>query len=137
MTDLAAAMGRVQLRKLESSTEGRREVAGRYNKAFAGLPGVVTPEASPHARHVYHQYTIRLRHRDAVQRRLLEQDVESTVFYPIPTHRLPAYDTSNSLPETDRAAEEVLSLPMRHTLTDEEVDRVVTAVQRSVEVDDA
>jgi dTDP-4-amino-4,6-dideoxygalactose transaminase len=83
---------------------------------------------APGAHHVYHQYTVRSSDRDRVLKALNERGVEARVFYPIPIHRLPAYDTDDQLPETDRAVAEVLSLPVRPTLTDEEIDHVVHSV---------
>jgi dTDP-4-amino-4,6-dideoxygalactose transaminase len=132
MTDVAAAIGRVQLAQLPQWTEQRRA-----NAAFldAHLTGVTTPPVAPGARHVYHQYTVRVAgDRDAVQAVLAERGVGSAVYYPTPIHRLRPYlgpDGSPGdwrLPETDRAALEVLSLPVFPSLTGGELDRIVEAV---------
>ena len=126
MTDLAAAIGRVQLRSLEATTEQRIRIAARYRSEMVG---VEHPVVVPGARHVFHQYTVRSDHRDRVLAALTERGVEARVFYPIPIHRLPAYAASgDDLPETDAAAASVLSLPMRPTLTDDEVDHVIGSV---------
>jgi dTDP-4-amino-4,6-dideoxygalactose transaminase len=125
MTDLAAAIGRVQLPGLAANNDARRRVAARY----AGeLVGVEQPAVAPGTQHVYHQYTVRTGGRDRVLKGLNQRGIEARVLYPIPIHRLPAYDTNDHLPETERAAAEVLSLPIRPTLTDEEVDHVVQSV---------
>jgi dTDP-4-amino-4,6-dideoxygalactose transaminase len=126
MTDLAAAMGRVQLRRLAAWNEERRAVAATYDEQLAGV--VTTPVVAPKADPVWHQYTVRTRDRDSLAARLDARGIDSAVFYPVPTHRLPAYDLDLDLAETDRAAREVLSLPIRPGLTDEEVARVVAAV---------
>jgi dTDP-4-amino-4,6-dideoxygalactose transaminase len=125
MTDLAAAIGRVQLTGLAANNDARRRVASHYT---AELVGVEPPAVAPGAHHVFHQYTVRSIDRDGVLNALNERGVEARVFYPIPIHRLPAYDTDDHLPETEAAAREVLSLPIRPTLTVEEVDHVVQSV---------
>jgi dTDP-4-amino-4,6-dideoxygalactose transaminase len=126
MTDLAAAIGRVQLRSLEATTEQRIRIAARYRSEMVG---VEHPVVVPGARHVFHQYTVRSDHRDRVLAALTERGVEARVFYPIPIHRLPAYaESRDDLPETDAAAASVLSLPMRPTLTDDEIDHVIGSV---------
>ena len=91
-------------------------------------------------RHVYHQYTVRVADgRDALVEKLKDRGVGSAVYYPTPIHRLrPFLDESGrpmdrwDLPETDRAAAEVLSLPVFPTLTADELDRVVDAVNDAV-----
>lgn len=125
MTEMAAAIGRVQLRRLDGFTERRRAIAAAYD---AGLLGVETPFTQSGAKHVFHQYTVRSAHRDALHDELDTRAIDSAVYYPVPTHRLPAYRSRQSLPETDRAAAEVLSLPMHPGLADEEIDAVIDAV---------
>jgi perosamine synthetase len=129
MTDLAAAIGRVQLRRLSGWNVERQQVAKAYD---GGLIGVQTPHVALDATHVYHQYTIRTPNRDAVLTGLDKQGIDAAIYYPVPTHRLPAYARDGSLPETDKAADEVLSLPIRPGLTSTEVDRVISAVNRLV-----
>ena len=130
MTDLAAAMGRVQLRRLAGWNEERRAVAATTTSSWpAWSHPVVAPKAEP----VWHQYTVRATDRDALAARLDASGIDSAVYYPVPTHRLPAYDLDLDLPETERAAREVLSLPMRPGLTDDEVARVVAAVNEESE----
>jgi dTDP-4-amino-4,6-dideoxygalactose transaminase len=130
MTDIHAAIGRVQLTKVDAWTEARRR-----NAAFldANLAGVVTPSVAEGARHVYHQYTIRVpEDRDGFVRALKEEfNVGSGVYYPIPNHRLPSlthFAPGLELPETERAAAEVVSLPVHPSLSDGDLDRIATAV---------
>jgi dTDP-4-amino-4,6-dideoxygalactose transaminase len=130
MTDLAAAMGRVQLRRLPGWNEERRTVAAAYDEQ---LTGVVTPVVAPKAEPVWHQYTVRSADRDALAARLDARGIDSAVYYPVPTHRLPAYGLDLDLPETERAAREVLSLPIRPGLTADEVARVVAAVNEGTD----
>jgi dTDP-4-amino-4,6-dideoxygalactose transaminase len=129
MTDLAAAIGRVQLRRLPRWNDERRVVAAAYTKR---LEGVVTPYVMPEANPVWHQYTIRTTRREALHTALDAAGIDAAVYYPIPTHRLPAYDLDLDLPETERAAREVLSLPIRPGLTDPQLSRVVNAVNEAM-----
>ena len=130
MTDIHAAIGRVQLTKVDAWTETRRS-----NAAFldAHLSGVVVPPVADGARHVYHQYTIRVEDdRDGLVKALKEEyAIGSGVYYPIPNHRLPSlerYAPGLDLPETERAAREAVSLPVHPSLSAADLDRIVTAV---------
>jgi dTDP-4-amino-4,6-dideoxygalactose transaminase len=127
MTDIHAAIGRVQLRRLGQWTDQRIENASFYDSA---LVGVATPAVAKGARHVYHQYTIRVsaEDRDQVVRYLSARGVGTGVYYPTPVHRLQAYSLSLDLPVTERLSREVLSLPVYPTLTERERDQVVAAV---------
>ena len=127
MTDIHAAIGRVQLRRLPEWTRQRRETAARFD---SGLEGVVVPPVAPGAEHVYHQYTVRVpEDRDGFAQALqAEHGVGTGVYYPTPVHRLPSYDLSLELPVTERAAAEVLSLPVHPALSSDDVDRIVEAV---------
>ena len=130
MTDLHAAIGRVQLRRLEAWTARRRKIAAAFD---AGARGVITPPVAEGAVHVYHQYTIRVRglNRDRFADVLAEKGVGSGVYYPIPNHQLPAFNRDCDLPETIRAAAEVLSLPVYPTLSDDEVHTIIKAVNEA------
>jgi dTDP-4-amino-4,6-dideoxygalactose transaminase len=109
---LQAALLRVKLPRVDAWNEARRQVASRYNELLAGLPGLVLPEVSPG--HVFHQYTVRvLGGRDRVAEALAREGVGTMVYYPVPLHRLPVYAHMGvALPEAERAAREVLSLPI-------------------------
>lgn len=130
MTDLHAAIGRVQLTKVDAWTRKRRE-----NAAFldAHLTGVEVPVVAPGVHHVYHQYTIRVQDdRDGFVRALrAEHQVGSGVYYPIPNHRLPSltrFAPGLDLPQTESAAREVVSLPVHPSLSDDDLGRIVAAV---------
>lgn len=130
MTDIHAAIGRVQLTKVEAWTEKRRANARFLDD---NLRGVVVPPVVEGARHVYHQYTIRVpEDRDGFVRALRDEyQVGSGVYYPIPNHRLPSlasFAPGLDLPETERAAAEVISLPVHPSLSDGDLERVVSAV---------
>ena len=141
MTDVAAAVGRVQLTKLAGWTAARRANAAALDAGLAGAPGVVTPHVPSGYTHVYHQYTIRLEgasaaERDEVARVLREQwRVGTGVYYPIPNHRLPSlapYAPGLDLPGTERAARECLSLPVHPSLSEADLERIVRAVGAAV-----
>ncbi|SRR5579883_1485925 len=126
MTDVAAAVGRVQLTKLDGWTDRRRAIAARFD---AELTTVVTPPVAIGAHHVYHQYTVRVPEgRDAARERLAALGVGSGVYYPTPIHRLPSFGVEADLPVTEKAAAEALSLPVYPLLDDEQVDQIVKAV---------
>lgn len=128
MTDLHAAIGRVQLKKVAAWTAQRQANAAYLT---ANLVGVSTPVIADSAEHVFHQYTVRIaegeRDRFAVALKD-EYEIGSGVYYPIPNHRLPAFMVSADLPETESASHEVLSLPVHPSLDQEDLDRIVTAV---------
>ncbi len=127
MTDVHAAIGRVQLGKLASWTKQRQE-----NAAFldANLRGVVYPAVAPGATHVYHQYTIRVDgDRDAFAAALAaEHGIGTGVYYPIPNHRLPSFDLVIDLPQTESAAAQALSLPVHPSLATADLERIVMGV---------
>ena len=127
MTDIHAAIGRVQLGKLAAWTERRRSNAAFFD---ANLRGVVVPPVATDAVHVYHQYTIRVvdQDRDAFSAALAERGVGSGVYYPTPVHRLPSFGLELDLPQTELAAAQVLSLPVHPAVTDAELSAVVEAV---------
>lgn len=130
MTNINAAIGRAQLRKVAGWTRQRQENAAFLND---NLEGVVTPPVAEGAVHVYHQYTIRVpEDRDGFATALREEyQVGCGVYYPIPNHRLPSlthFAPGLELPNTEAAAREVLSLPVHPSLTQEDLERIVTAV---------
>lgn len=127
MTDIHAAIGRVQLTKVDTWTRQRQE-----NAAFlsANLDGVLAPHVAPGAVHVYHQYTVRVPDdRDGMAHALREEHgIGSGMFYPIPNHRLAPFQSSADLPETERAAQQCLSLPVHPSVSAGDLERIVHAV---------
>ncbi len=132
MTDLAAAIGLAQLPKLPGYNHRRRAIAARYD---AELRGVLTPVVRPGVTHVYHQYTIRVRDRDVFADRLRERGVGSAIYYPIPVHRQKPFLAlgygDQRYPVTERLTTEVLSIPVHPSLTDDEVETVIGAVNET------
>jgi dTDP-4-amino-4,6-dideoxygalactose transaminase len=139
MTDIQAAMGLAQLRKLEAFQRRRREIVAAYNLGFAGLEAVETPVEQAHVEHAWHLYAIRLRpgtlriDRDQFIRELALRNIGSSVHF-IPVHLHPYYQQKyhyrpEQFPVAYDAYQRLLSLPLHPLLTGNDVTDVVTAVQ--------
>lgn len=132
MTDVAAAIGRVQLRQLPDWTAQRQANAKALDSKITSM---VIPPVADGASHVYHQYTVRVRgDRGAAQKRLTELGIGNAVYYPTPIHRLKPFLTEEGtpgpweLPETERAAAEVISLPVHPSLSQADLERIADGV---------
>jgi dTDP-4-amino-4,6-dideoxygalactose transaminase len=126
---LQAAALRVKLRRLDGWTDRRRALAARYREALAGLP-LGLPREAADERAVYHLFTVTSDRRDELRKHLDAREVGTAVHYPVPLHRQPVYrHVAASLPESERASAEVLSLPLFPELREAEVDEVVAAVR--------
>ena len=140
MTDIHAAIGRVQLTKVGAWTQQRQDNAAYLDAHLSQIAGVVVPSVAAEATHVYHQYTIRIdagaAERDRIVTALREEhQVGSGVYYPIPNHRLASlapFAVGVELPATESAATEVISLPVHPSLTAADLERIVTAVAAAV-----
>jgi dTDP-4-amino-4,6-dideoxygalactose transaminase len=122
---------RVKLPHLDGWNDKRRATAARYRAAIAkGKSGVVAPVEIEGAHHVYHHFTVRTPARAELSARLTAEGIGSAVYYPIPMHEQPAYTrwARGKLPEAERAAAEVLSLPVHPWLTEDEIERVAAAL---------
>ncbi len=130
LDELQAALLRVKLRHLDAQNEARRTLAALYNKLLPA--SVVRPVERPGCRHVYHLYVVRVPDRDVLRRRLLDAGIGVGIHYPVPVHRQPAYAPpivrAGSLPASERAAAEILSLPMYPTLTAQQVEQVASTL---------
>lgn len=129
MTDIHASIGLAQLPKLPGYNARRQAIAARYD---AELRGVITPYVRAGVTHVYHQYTIRVNRRDEFVERLRERGVGTGIYYPIPVHRqkplLALGYGDERFPVTDELTGQVVSIPVHPSLTDDEVSRVIEAV---------
>ena len=127
LDEVQAALLRVRLRNLDRWNDERRGIAVRYDRVF----GATAPFVAPGSKHVYHQYTLRTPARDTLSRKLEMDDIASRVYYPVPLHLQPCFAPlgylPGDLPECERAADEVLSLPIFPGMTDEEIERVCAA----------
>ena len=127
MTDIHAAIGREQLKKIEGWTKTRQANAKFLDE---NLKGVVTPYVTPGASHVYHQYTIRIvgHDRDKFAAEMTKRGVGNGVYYPIPVHQLQSFGLKFDLPNTTSACNEVLSIPVHPALTQGELETVVEVI---------
>ncbi len=132
LDEIQAAILRVKLRRLSNWQRARQSHAAEYNRLFSQIPGVMPPLAPDGFEHVYHQYTIRIEQRDALHKFLGERKIGGTVYYPYPLHLQPLYSAlghkAGDFPHSERAAQEVLSLPMYPELRKEQIARVVDTI---------
>ncbi|MBC7926105.1 MAG: DegT/DnrJ/EryC1/StrS family aminotransferase [Bryobacteraceae bacterium] len=132
MEGLQGAVLSVKLRYVEQWTEARRAIAARYDEMLIGS-AVMLPLAAQGMRHVYHTYTVRTEARDALQKHLADAGIGTAIHYPIPLHLQPAYADEawpkGSLPESERAANQVLSLPVYAELQSAHLEAVAAAVR--------
>jgi len=133
LDELQAALLRVKLPHLQAHNDARRAVASRYQV----LRGVQLPVEAPECRHVYHLYAVRHPRRDALMTALREHGVGTLIHYPVPVHLQEAYADlglrAGSLPHTEGAANEVLSLPMYVGVTETQVNHVITTLTQLAE----
>ena len=130
MMDLQAAIGLVQLGKLEQFTEARIANAGYFSQHIRH-PGVLTPVVANGVRHAFHQYVIRVKNRDEAVRQLAEQGVGTAVFYPVPLHQQQSFRKlgyCDSLPISEAASRDVLALPVHPALSGADRVQIVDAV---------
>jgi dTDP-4-amino-4,6-dideoxygalactose transaminase len=133
---IQAAVLSAKLPKLETWNQMRRDAAERYRELLAGLD-VLTPEAMPYAKHIYHLYVIRVKNRDRVREALAERGIGCGLHYPVPLHLLDAYKhlgkAAGSYPVTEEIASELLSLPMYPEITGEQQAYVARCLEEILE----
>ena len=125
MTDIAAAIGLCQLGKLEGFDNKRIRNAKFLTERLNGIKGLIPPRVGSNAKHVFHQYTVRITQdfgipRDELRQKLMNKGVATEIYYPLPIHKQPLYQNSgynDHFPDSEKAATEVLSLPVRPSLT--------------------
>ena len=152
LDELQAAILRVKLRHMADWTASRQTLARLYDSLLGDLPGIVIPHVPPGREHVYYLYTVRVEGRaggkttmsergnevrsDLVQQRLKEHGIASMVYYPVPLHLQPLYASLGGKPGelrvSERAAREVLSIPLYPELTREQIERVAQEVRKAV-----
>jgi len=132
MTDIAAAIGLVQLGKLDKFSAARQQNAEMLSAGLRGVEDIVTPLVRDGCTHVFHQYTIRTAKRDELAAYLKENGIGTGIHYPIPIHRQPLYEElgyRDRLPESEKAAAEVLSLPVHPGLSEEDVQTIIKTIK--------
>jgi dTDP-4-amino-4,6-dideoxygalactose transaminase len=136
LDEIQAAILRVKLRHLPEWQQARQTHADAYSKLLLGVPGIAPPLVPENYGHAFHQYTIRVEQRDALQQFLNERNIGSAVYYPVPLHLQPLYSSlghkAGDFPHAEHAAQEVISLPMYPELRSEQIARVAEAVTEFV-----
>jgi dTDP-4-amino-4,6-dideoxygalactose transaminase len=130
---LQAAVLLAKLPHLAAWSGRRREHAAYYTQALAGLAPVTTPAVDSCNEHIFHQFTVRVERRDALQAHLKSKGIGTAVYYPVPLHLQNCFShlgyKRGALPEAERAAAEVLSLPVYPELSREQLDYVIEAIR--------
>ncbi|WP_395747514.1 DegT/DnrJ/EryC1/StrS family aminotransferase [Prosthecobacter sp.] len=131
MDELQAAVLRVKLGALRANIEQRRKLAAQYDARLGGSRVVTAPRVRKGCEHAYHQYVVRAERRDALMKHLQQEQIPAAVHYPLPLHRQPAFGGSqDSLLESERAAEMVISLPLHPYMSEDAVETVCEAMER-------
>jgi dTDP-4-amino-4,6-dideoxygalactose transaminase len=132
LDELQAAILRVKLPYLDGDNAARKRLADKYDEGLSGLD-LALPQRRAAAEHVYHLYVIRSARRDDLKSFLKSRDIGALIHYPVPVHLQPAYEGrfcgSANLPETERAAREVLSLPIYPELGESELETVIEGIR--------
>jgi dTDP-4-amino-4,6-dideoxygalactose transaminase len=135
--ELQAAVLRVKLKYLDGWTEGRRRNAAIYDAAFAEAQlgeALIMPGVTPGGRHIFNQYVVRVRHRDALKVFLADHGIGTEIYYPVPLHLQRCFDylghASGDFPESERASAETLALPIYPELERAQLTQVVSTIAR-------
>ncbi len=138
MTDVEAAIGREQLKRLDEMLTVRRRNAEMLKQGLAGISGIQPQEITPNSNHAWHQYCIVVEpetfgcDRDTLAERLKEKGIASGIHYPRGLHQQPIFEDlygKTKLPNTEYLAEHILALPVHHGLTEDDVNRIVESVR--------
>ena len=133
---IQAAILNTKLKYLEEWHEARRRTATKYDELLKDS-GVTLPLVKPYNRHIFHQYTIRLKNREGLSKYLKSKGIPHAIYYPVPLHMQPAYKhlgyREGDFPVSERLAKEVLSLPMHTELTVAQLEYIATAVREFVQ----
>ncbi|MBN2037561.1 MAG: DegT/DnrJ/EryC1/StrS family aminotransferase [Chitinispirillaceae bacterium] len=125
-----------KLKRLPAWTDARRNNAQKYNELLTSVRGVITPFEPEWSKAVYHLYVVRVKDREALQKKLEEKGLHTGLHYPVPLHLQKAYSTlgykTGDFPITEQAAAEIFSLPMFPGLTEEQVKAVVSGIKEAV-----
>ena len=137
MTDLCAAIGLAQIKKLQGYNQKRIENAAILNRGLSKIKGIITPKVADGIKHVYHQYTIKITEefglsRNEVSEKLKEKGIGNMIYYPVPIHQQKFYidmGFGGSFPKTEKAAAEVLSLPVHPSVNKEDIQIIIKSLK--------
>jgi dTDP-4-amino-4,6-dideoxygalactose transaminase len=136
MTEIAAAIGLVQIQKLEGFIKKRIKNAEFLSKSLKKIPEIEPPFVEKNVRHVFHQYTIKAKKRNELKNFLNKKQIQAVVYYPLPVHRQLLYRKlgyKDSLPIAERASRKVLSLPVNQDLSKEEMNKIIKEIRNFYE----
>lgn len=141
LDSIQAAILRVKLRHLDNWIDRRRRNAALYAKLLSGIEAITPPDEMPHRSHIFNYYTVRLRNsrrnRNELREYLNSQGIATAIYYPLSLHLQEVYKPLGyklgNLPESERAQEKVLSLPMYPELTMEQIEKIVTVINQGIE----
>lgn len=143
LTDIASAIGLEQLKRMPEFSKIRIRNAGRLAKGLAGIKGLILPKTNEGNKHVFHQFTVRITPDSAINReelvvKLTEAGIDSGIFYPKPLHLHQCFKkygyAEGDFPESERAAREVVSLPVHPLLTESEIDYIIGTIRKIYQV---
>jgi len=129
---IQAAILNVKLKYIDEWNDKRIKFAKLYSEKLSSLSKIKTPVQKDYVKHIYHQFTIRVENREELQKYLSSKNIPTAIHYPIPLHLQPAfrgYAEEGSLPESEKAAKEVLSLPMHPDLLVEEIEYITNSIK--------
>ncbi|MCX8057312.1 MAG: DegT/DnrJ/EryC1/StrS family aminotransferase [Ignavibacteria bacterium] len=129
---IQAAILNVKLNYIDEWNDRRNYFAKLYTEKLSSIENVKTPTQKDYVKHIYHQYTIRVERRDELQKFLSSKNIPTAIHYPIPLHLQPAFRgfaEEGSLPESEKAAKQVISLPMHPDLLEEEIEFITNSIK--------
>ncbi|MBD3350002.1 MAG: aminotransferase DegT [Candidatus Lokiarchaeota archaeon] len=135
MPAISGVCGKYSLSVLDKNNRKRIKNAELYDDLFENVEGIITPTKSEDYKHVYHQYTIRVENRDEIVEQLIKNNIGFGIHYKIPIHQQPYYKRlgyGDSLPETEKAAAQVLSLPIHPLLSEEQIQFVARIIKKII-----
>jgi len=133
LDSIQAAILRVKLKYIDQYHQARIDAAKKYNELLDGT--IVKPSVSPAVKHIYHQYSIRTKRRDELQKYLRDRNIPSMIYYPIPLHLQIPYRNGyaeGNFPVAEAVSKDIISLPMHTELTDEQISFIAESVNEFV-----
>ncbi len=132
LDEIQAVILKIKLKYLDQWNNKRQKVADSYNKLFNNIKEVLIPKVQTDCKHIFHQYTIRLKNRDLIYKRLKEAEIEALIYYPVPIHLQKAFShlgyKKGDLPVTEKICTEILSLPMHPEIRQDDQEYIVKNV---------
>lgn len=134
MTDIQAAIGLVQLKKLDKINMKRTQNANFFNQKLKDIPDIITPKKFPKRKHVWHAYTLRTKNglsRDKIVKHLNKNEIQTLIYYPIPVHKQKIYEKYSNikLPMTEKISNEVFSIPVHPSLTSDDLGKIIKTIR--------